>query len=53
MVGYTGYEWTDVSPVDYTNWQPGEPNDSGGSEECVEAYMSAGIGWNDNYCSTE
>ena len=38
------------------NWEPGEPNnsepnDSGWSEECVEAYMSAGMGWNDNECS--
>ena len=45
-----GYEWTDGSPVDYTNWELGEPNDSGGSEECVESFLSSGRAWNDNRC---
>jgi hypothetical protein len=30
------FAWEDGSPVDYTNWAPGEPNDSNGLEDCVQ-----------------
>lgn len=38
------YEWQNGDPVAYTNWAPGEPNDSGG-EDYVIMY-STGL-WND------
>ncbi|XP_033126387.1 macrophage mannose receptor 1-like, partial [Anneissia japonica] len=46
-----GFEWSDNTPVDYTNWGDGEPNDSG-SEECVEMFYDGQRGWNDIDCST-
>ena len=34
------YEWSDGSPVDYTNWDPFEPNNyPGASEDCVNLYL--------------
>lgn len=34
----------------YASWGGGEPNDSGGSEDCGEEYVSSGT-WNDLPCS--
>ena len=36
--------------MSYINWAPGEPNDYGGAEECVEMDITWGGGWNDNDC---
>ncbi|CAM9984519.1 unnamed protein product, partial [Heterosigma akashiwo] len=44
------YVWADGTSVDYTNWNSGEPNDWGDSEDCVE--MTSSGGWNDQSCST-
>ena len=37
--------------MEYTNWERGEPNDSGGTEECVESFLNPGRGWNDLDCN--
>ncbi|KAH0507715.1 Low affinity immunoglobulin epsilon Fc receptor [Microtus ochrogaster] len=40
--------WMDGSPVGYSNWSPGEPNNAGQGEDCV---MMRGSGqWNDAFC---
>nr|XP_034345452.1 low affinity immunoglobulin epsilon Fc receptor isoform X6 [Arvicanthis niloticus] len=40
--------WTDGSPMSYSNWNPGEPNNGGQGEDCV---MMRGSGqWNDAFC---
>ncbi|XP_053409086.1 macrophage mannose receptor 1-like [Mercenaria mercenaria] len=43
-----GFQWSDGSAVDYTNWNPGEPNDFHGYEDCV--VYNPGAGWNDQNC---
>ncbi|KAL9980404.1 hypothetical protein ACROYT_G008992 [Oculina patagonica] len=40
--------WVDGSPVTYTNWNRGEPNDHPNSEKCAEMYPSGK--WNDKKC---
>ncbi|XP_043921440.1 macrophage mannose receptor 1-like [Protopterus annectens] len=45
-----GYVWTDDSPMDYTNWNYGEPNNYNGRKLCVELTMSYKAFWNDRHC---
>jgi hypothetical protein len=35
----------------FSNWYPGEPNNAGGSEHCVQLWRSHGYKWNDADCS--
>ncbi|MCT4580750.1 MAG: PKD domain-containing protein [Flavobacteriales bacterium] len=42
------YYWYDGSPVIYTNWRAGEPNNSGGNENCTQIFPD-GL-WNDLNC---
>lgn len=47
------FVWYDQSPVTYTNWAPGEPNQTG-DEDCVQIYpggASPGT-WNDLSCTS-
>lgn len=44
------FVWYDQAPVTYTNWAPGEPNNSGGNEDCTQIYAD-GL-WNDLNCNT-
>ena len=47
------FEWSDQTPVDFTYWQPGEPNDHD-SEDCTHLWTSGdgnGDDWNDGSCS--
>lgn len=43
------YMWVDNSPVTYTHWAPGEPNNANGEEQCVQMNRHQG-GWNDANC---
>jgi gliding motility-associated-like protein len=43
------FEWYDQSPVTYTNWAPGEPNNLGGNEDCTQIYPNGQ--WNDLPCN--
>lgn len=44
------FVWSSGDPFSYTNWKSGEPNDSGGNEDCVEIRWNDGK-WNDNNCT--
>ncbi|KAM9099372.1 low affinity immunoglobulin epsilon Fc receptor isoform X2 [Sarcophilus harrisii] len=43
------FQWMDESPLNYTNWSPGEPNNQGQGEDCVAMRPFNGK-WNDAYC---
>jgi len=46
--GEGSWTWTDGSSWDYTDWYPGQPDNLGGSENCLEELLYAGVkGWND------
>jgi len=34
----------------YTNWYHGEPNDSGGNEDCILMWKNRNYQWNDGTC---
>lgn len=38
--------WINNDPWNYTNWNTGEPNDTGTGESCTEMFKSTGL-WND------
>ena len=42
------FEWVDGSGLTYQNWYPGQPNDYGIGQDCIEM-LSNGL-WNDQYC---
>ncbi|XP_029976690.1 lactose-binding lectin l-2-like [Salarias fasciatus] len=43
--------WSDGSRADFLFWNPGEPNNSGGSEACVDTICGMKKKWNDARCS--
>jgi len=47
------FEWTDGTPVGYTNWNVGEPNNSHSAEDCVELQGEFDYLWNDYECQME
>jgi cysteine-rich repeat protein len=44
------FVWASGAPVSYTNWGFGEPNNSGGNEDCALMFKASGM-WNDGPCS--
>eukprot|EP00794_Sanderia_malayensis_P005753 gene5753-biopygen4667 len=46
-------EWSNGSPVTFTNWNTGEPNSASEDEDCAAllSYRN-GFPWNDAWCST-
>lgn len=50
------FGWVSGYGVSYTNWHPGEPNDSGNGEDCTQFYnpvsaSSSASKWNDAQCA--
>ena len=45
------WHWVTDEPFEYTNWGSSEPNNSGGSEDCLDTY--SGTYWNDSSRTTE
>ncbi|XP_044514635.1 low affinity immunoglobulin epsilon Fc receptor [Gracilinanus agilis] len=43
------FVWMDESPLNYTNWSRGEPNNQGQGEDCVAMRGTNGL-WNDANC---
>ena len=42
---------SDGKPLTYTNWNPGQPDDSGNNEDCVLLWNKYEFKWNDAPCS--
>nr|XP_020669548.1 C-type lectin mannose-binding isoform-like [Pogona vitticeps] len=48
------FAWNDGSPVRFTSWCAGEPNNQGGNEYCVHTKASSGFTkWMDGNCKIE
>ncbi|XP_062983516.1 macrophage mannose receptor 1-like [Elgaria multicarinata webbii] len=45
-----GFAWSDGSPLGYTNWEYGEPNNYNGIEHCGELNPTVRMRWNDVHC---
>ncbi|XP_035985544.1 ladderlectin-like [Fundulus heteroclitus] len=43
--------WSDGSPLHYTNWCHGEPNNDGGYQHCLQMNYSDEKCWDDYICS--
>lgn len=44
------FAWIDGTPLDFAEWAGGEPNDSGGVEDCTHIADWGGGAWNDIGC---
>ena len=46
------FRWASGESVTYTNWHPGEPNNSGGNEDCTQFNrFHPSQTWNDEPCN--
>lgn len=44
----SAFKWTTGEPFSFSDWGPGEPNDEGGTEDCLAMLESNGVwGWYD------
>ncbi|XP_013888866.1 galactose-specific lectin nattectin [Austrofundulus limnaeus] len=47
------WTWIDGSPFTFTNWGPGEPNNAGGNEHCMDINLNGQDYVNDENCDTK
>ena len=45
-----GYKWTDSTPLDFTSWAAGQPNDQNGGQKCVLIDKLRNGQWEDVNC---
>ena len=45
------FSWTSGINSSYSNWNVGEPNNSGGNEDCGQLNRFSGGTWNDEPCT--
>lgn len=45
------FVWADGTPLEFTNWNAGEPNDAAANEDCTQLAAATGY-WNDLDCVT-
>jgi hypothetical protein len=46
------FVWADGTPMSYTKWSAGEPNDGGGGEDCTVTVSDRAYLWDDRPCNT-
>jgi hypothetical protein len=46
------FVWVNGTPVQFTNWAASQPDNFGGSEDCVEKRFTANGAWNDVPCTS-
>ncbi|XP_066574691.1 C-type lectin mannose-binding isoform [Amia ocellicauda] len=49
----TKFVWTDGSDWNYSNWLPGQPDNTANVEDCVEMNWKNTGKWNDDRCSAQ
>ncbi|XP_013873418.1 galactose-specific lectin nattectin [Austrofundulus limnaeus] len=47
------WTWIDGTPFDFTDWGPGEPNNAGGNERCMDINLRGQDYVNDENCDTK
>ncbi|KAH7705685.1 C-type lectin protein [Aphelenchoides avenae] len=50
LLDKNAWQWVDLSPVDYTNWLPRQPDGTGGNQHCVRLRLDEGARWDDMGC---
>jgi hypothetical protein len=51
IVKESNYQWIDDSPKSFLNWITGQPDDSGGNEDCTAVVPNSSFKWADRNCA--
>ena len=44
-----GFTWVDDTPFDFDNWYMSQPDNNGGTENCVEVHSNPGQAWHERW----